>query len=130
MRILIVDDSSATRTFLREALETRDGVGGDVEVTEADGGLEALRVLPRGPYSLVISDINMGGVNGLELLYFIRSNKSYEGMAVLLISTQSAERDRDRGMQLGADGFLAKPFTQEQLRTAVAKVLAKRSGNG
>jgi len=49
---------------------------------------------------------------------------------VLLISTQSSERDRERGMQLGADGFLPKPFSQEQLRAAVAKVLARRSGNG
>lgn len=130
MRILIVDDSSATRTFLREALEARDDTAESVEVTEADGGLEALRVLPRGPYSLVISDINMGGVNGLELLHFIRSNKTYESMGVLLISTQSSERDRERGMQLGADGFLPKPFSQEQLRAAVAKVLARRSGNG
>jgi two-component system chemotaxis response regulator CheY len=130
MRILIVDDSSATRTFLREALEARDEAGTGIEVTEADGGLEALRVLPRGPYSLVISDINMGGVNGLELLHFIRSNKSYEDIGVLLISTQRADKDRERGMQLGADGFLGKPFTQDQLRAAVAKVLAKRGQRG
>ncbi|HEX2736110.1 MAG TPA: response regulator [Polyangiaceae bacterium] len=130
MRILIVDDSSATRTFVREALEARDTPGASSEVVEADNGLEALRVLPRGPYSLVISDINMSGVNGLELLNFIRSNKSYENVGVLLISTQGSEKDKERGRRLGADGYLAKPFTADELRQAVNDVVAKRSAGG
>jgi len=122
MRILIVDDSSATRTFLRESLEATGGISGDVEVAEADGGLEALRLLPRGPYDLVVTDINMGGVNGLELLKFIRGQEQYASTRVLLISTQSSSKDQKRGLDLGADAFLAKPFTSEQLRALVREL--------
>ncbi len=122
MRILIVDDSSATRTFLRESLEATDGDAGDVEVSEADGGLEALRLLPRGPYDLVVTDINMTGVNGLELVKFIRGQEQYASTRVLLISTQSSPKDQQRGLDLGADAFLAKPFTSDQLRTVVSRL--------
>lgn len=130
MRILIVDDSSATRTFLRETLEAKGQWESVVEVTEADSGLEALRVLPRGPYELVITDINMSGVNGLELLNFIRSNKQYESTQVLLISTQKSERDRERGLSLGASAFLAKPFSAEEFRACVTKLLTTGGARG
>lgn len=131
MRILIVDDSSATRTFLRETLESRPGSWDTpLEVTEADSGLEALRVLPRGPYDLVITDINMSGVNGLELLNIIRTHKAYETTLVLLVSTQQSERDRERGLALGADGYLAKPFSAEVLQSSVAELVGRRRRRG
>jgi two-component system chemotaxis response regulator CheY len=128
MRILIVDDSSATRTFLRETLESSPR--GQVEISEADGGLEALRLLPRGPYSLVITDINMSGINGLELLNFIRNHQQHANTPVLLISTQASERDRERGMKLGASAFLAKPFSPEQFRDAVAELVGGAEARG
>ncbi len=122
MRILIVDDSSAMRTFLRETLESAN-TPVRLEVSEADGGLEALRLLPRGPYALVITDINMSGVNGLELLNFIRNADQHRKTKVLLISTQAAERDKQRGLSLGADAFLAKPFASEKLLSVVDGLL-------
>ncbi len=143
MRILIVDDSSATRTFLRESLEVADGDSADrgsadrgsaargsaeIEVSEADSGLEALRLLPRGPYDLVVTDINMSGVNGLELLKFIKDQPQYASTRVLLISTQSSPKDQQRGLDLGADAFLAKPFSSEQLRMLVSKLTGAPSG--
>jgi two-component system, chemotaxis family, chemotaxis protein CheY len=122
VRVLIVEDSPATRAFIRAAL-TDGSLPPELELVEASGGFEALRLLPRGPYAVVITDINMPDINGLELLTFIRSNGRHAPTRVLLISTQSADRDRERGLALGADGFLAKPFTAQDLREAVAKLL-------
>ena len=70
-----------------------------------------LRLLPRGPYDLVITDINMPDINGLELISFIRKSESHKATPVLIISTQSSERDRARGLSLGANGYLIKPFS-------------------
>lgn len=114
-RILIVEDSFSMRAFLRSALEAPGSGLGDIEVVEAASGFDALRLLPRGPYSLVISDINMPHINGLELVRFIRQSDQHKQTRVLLISTQASDRDRERGLQLGADAYLAKPFTPEGL---------------
>ena len=129
-RILVVEDSMAMRAFVRDALEA-DAQLGPTEVVEAESGFEALRLLPRGPWDLVITDINMPDINGLELLSFIRKSEQHRGVPVLLISTQSSERDRERGLKLGADGYLAKPFSPQSLREATAQYLAHAaSSNG
>ncbi len=129
-RILIVEDSPAMRTYVRSALEGAPDLG-DLEIVEASSGFDALRLLPRGAFDLVITDINMPDINGLELIRFVRSNQHLSKVALLIISTQSSERDRARGLALGADEFLAKPFTPELLRSAVSKSLGSRpSGSG
>ena len=120
----------AMRAFVRDALEA-DAELGPTEVVEAESGFEALRLLPRGPWDLVITDINMPDINGLELLSFIRKSEQHRGVPVLLISTQSSERDRERGLKLGADGYLAKPFAPESLRDETARHLTPAaSSNG
>jgi len=123
-KILVVEDSFSMRSFVRSALETGGELGG-VDVVEASGGFEALRLLPRGPYDLVITDINMPDINGLELIQFIRSNEHHRYTPILLISTQSSERDRERGLSLGANGYVAKPFSPEDLRKRVKDQLEK-----
>jgi two-component system chemotaxis response regulator CheY len=115
-RVLIVDDSPSMRAFVRAALEEQPSSVGALEVVEAASGFDALRLLPRGPYALVITDINMPDINGLELVRFIRGNEQHQSTPVVLISTQSSERDRQRGLALGADAYLAKPFTEEALQ--------------
>ena len=124
-KILIVEDSANTRSFVRSALETGSAELGGVDVVEASGGFEALRLLPRGPYDLVITDINMPDINGLELIQFIRSNEHHRSTPILLISTQSSQRDRARGLSLGADGYVTKPFAAEDLVRAAKKLLEK-----
>src|SRR4051794_19038376 len=126
-RILIVEDSPAMRTYVRSTLEGTPELGADVEIVEAASGFDALRLLPRNTYDLVVTDINMPDINGLELIRFVRQSAHLKGVALLIISTQASERDRQRGLALGADEFLAKPFTPEQLRAAVAKCLGARS---
>ena len=115
-RILLVEDSFSMRTFVRTALESEPSKLGDLEVVEAGSGFDALRLLPRGPYDLVITDINMPDINGLELVQFIRRSEQHRATPIVLISTQSSERDRQRGLTLGANAYLTKPFTQEALR--------------
>jgi two-component system chemotaxis response regulator CheY len=124
-RILIVEDSPAMRTYVRGALEGAPELG-DLEIAEAASGFDALRLLPRSSPDLVITDINMPNINGLELVRFVRGNQHLRGVGLLIISTQSSDRDRARGLALGADEYLAKPFTPEQLRAAVAKCLGAR----
>jgi two-component system, chemotaxis family, chemotaxis protein CheY len=121
LRVLLVDDSPATRAFLRAALET--ALGPETELVEASGGFEAFRLLPRGPYDVVITDINMPDINGLELLSFIRNTPQHQRTRVLLISTQQSGKDRQRGEKLGADAFLPKPFTVDQLKECLKQLL-------
>ena len=125
-RILVVEDSLSMRSFIRTALEGGEPELSDMEVVEASGGFEALRLLPRGPYDLVITDINMPDINGLELVQFIRSSEQHKRTPILLISTQSAEKDRERGLSLGADGYVVKPFTPAALRRAAVEQLERR----
>lgn len=127
-RILVVEDSVSTRSLVRAILEEPvfaqlPGVG-PVEVTEAQSGFDAMRLLPRTKYDLIITDINMPDVNGLELIHFIRRSEQYRTTPLVIISTQATERDVDRGMALGADAYVPKPFTPESLRAACAKLLS------
>jgi two-component system, chemotaxis family, chemotaxis protein CheY len=132
-RILVVEDSSAFRAFIRAALESAPELFGasadDVEVVEAASGFDALRLLPRGHYDLVITDINMPDINGLELIRFMRENERYRTVCTFLISTQSSEKDRARGLALGANAFLAKPFTVEALHQAITTHMAVPSAS-
>ena len=123
LRILVVEDSASMRSFVRNALESDSRSPAGVDVVEASSGFEALRLLPRGPYDLVITDINMPDINGLELISFIRKSEAHKATPVLIISTQSSERDRARGLSLGANGYLTKPFSQEALQTEVWRFL-------
>lgn len=124
-RILVVEDSNSTRAFVRSALEAEELAGSPAEVVEAASGFDALRLLPRGSYDLVITDINMPDINGLELLAFIRKSEKHRDVPVLIISTQSAARDRERGLSLGADAYLIKPFSPEDLRQQAGELLAR-----
>jgi two-component system chemotaxis response regulator CheY len=124
-RILVVEDSASTRSFIRSALEAGDRLG-PCDVVEAASGFDALRLLPRGPYDLVITDINMPDINGLELVQFIRKSDRHRSTAIIIISTQSSEKDRQRGLSLGADEYLAKPLGADELISTVDRLLTGR----
>lgn len=120
-RILVVEDSSAMRAYVRAALEG----SGDREVVEAASGLEALRQLPRGPYDLVITDINMPDLSGLELVAFIRRSQ-HKSTPIVIISTEGRDKDRERGLSLGANAYLTKPFQPEDLLRTIAPLLSSQ----
>ncbi len=121
-RILIVEDSETMRSLLTSSLEELDV---PVKITEAASGFDALRLLPREDFDLVVTDINMPDINGLELVSFVRSNERFESTPVVIVSTEGSERDRDKGLELGADAYLVKPFDPDVLREVVSGLLAR-----
>jgi two-component system, chemotaxis family, chemotaxis protein CheY len=129
-RVLVVEDSASARAFVRAVLEDESFAStvGGCEVVEASSGFEAMRLLPRGSYDLIITDINMGDINGLELIHFIRKSEHHRTTPLVIISTQNTERDIERGLALGANAYLPKPFTVEQLRDRVRPYLVVDKG--
>lgn len=121
--ILIVEDSPTMRSLVVSALEELDG---PLRITEAASGFEALRALPRDHYDLIVTDINMPDINGLELVSFVKSNGAYRDIPLVIISTESSERDREKGLSLGAEAYLVKPFEPDELRAIARALLARR----
>lgn len=96
---------------------------GEVEITDAQSGFDAMRLLPRARYDLIITDINMPDVNGLELIHFIKRSEQYRATPLVIISTQATERDVERGKKLGADAYVPKPFEPALLRATCERLL-------
>ena len=117
--ILVVDDSSTTRSLIASHLSET----GDYDIVEAASGFEALKVLPTRKVDLIITDINMPDINGLELIHFVRENPIYRHIPTMIVTTEDSAEDRRRGMELGAREYLVKPFTAEQLKEAVGRAL-------
>lgn len=88
---------------------------GDYEVVGVPSGFEALKALPRSKFDLIITDINMPDINGLELIRFIKDSAQYRDTPLFIMSTEGRERDREKGLKLGANEYLVKPFPPEQL---------------
>jgi two-component system chemotaxis response regulator CheY len=124
--VLVVDDSATTRSLVAAYLAGWR----DIEVLEAGSGFEALRVLPARAVDLIVTDINMPDINGLELISFVRANPNYRRIPVIIISTEHSAEDRKRGLELGASDYLVKPFSAEALRGAVGAALGGRPQGG
>lgn len=115
--ILIADDSRAMRAMLTLTIESI----GDYRIVEVSSGFEALRILPREQVDLILTDINMPDINGLELISYLRENPNYRDIPVIIISTEGSQKDVDKGKQLGANEYVVKPFdpvrVQELIKT-------------
>ncbi|MCX4245792.1 response regulator [Paraliomyxa miuraensis] len=123
-KVLVVEDSRAMRGFVSSILEAT----GEYEVIEVDNGFDALRALPRGDYVLIVTDVNMPDVSGIELTKFVRGNAKYKSIPVVVISTDSASKDLQRAKDAGASDFLAKPFTAEDLLAVIARARVAAAG--
>lgn len=122
-RILIVEDSATMRSLLVSTLESLEL---PLRITQAASGFEALRSLPRDEFDLIVTDINMPDINGLELVSFVKRNAAFRAIPLVIVSTEGSERDREKGLELGADAYLVKPFDPEALRRVARELLAKR----
>ncbi|MFA6055130.1 MAG: response regulator [Thermodesulfovibrionales bacterium] len=117
--ILIVEDSATTRALIRAVIEDM----GDFNIVEAGSGFEALKLLPTQEFNLVITDVNMPDINGLELIHFIKSNPRYSHIPLIIVSTERSEEDKKRGIALGAMSYITKPFKAQELQEVVKQVI-------
>jgi two-component system chemotaxis response regulator CheY len=124
--VLLVEDSSTMRSFIAAALEEE----GALQVTAVPSGFEALRVLPQHRFDLIITDVHMPDINGLELVQFVRKSEAHAQTPVIIISTEGSERDIQRGLELGANEYLPKPFEPEALLELVRRHLTLKAPEG
>ncbi|MDP3236506.1 MAG: response regulator [Myxococcales bacterium] len=119
IRALVVDDSLQLRRSVMYALQKLP----DVVCVEAGDGAEALRKLRGSPFDIVLSDINMPVLDGLKLVAHIRQDAALSKLPVIMITTESAEADRERAMNLGANAYLVKPVQASEVVETVKSLL-------
>lgn len=112
--ILIVDDSAAIRKILQRVLRQTDLPVGEIE--EAGDGAEAVAILKDRSFGLILSDINMPNMDGLELLSRIKEMEHLRNVPVIMITTEGGQSKVMEAVQLGATGYVRKPFTAEQIK--------------
>jgi two-component system, chemotaxis family, chemotaxis protein CheY len=112
--VLIVDDSAAIRKILQRVLrQTEIPIGA---VYEAGDGVEALETLRQQTIGLVLSDINMPNMDGLEFLTKMRAEQIWNSIPVLMVSTEGTQAKVLEAVERGASGYVRKPFTAEQIK--------------
>lgn len=121
LRIIVVDDMSTSRGLITQAL---DGFG-IRQIESAADGPSALQKIAAWPVHLVISDMNMPGMNGLQLLHALRSAPQTRKVGFLLITGKADRQIIETGKQLGMNNFLAKPFQPQDLRGAIEAIVGR-----
>ncbi|MGD9943434.1 MAG: chemotaxis response regulator CheY [Burkholderiaceae bacterium] len=121
MKFLIVDDFSTMRRIVRNLLKEIGFPNAD----EAEDGQAALGKLKAGSFDFVVSDINMPHMNGFDLLSSIRGDAALTHLPVLMVTAEARKEDIVRAAQLGASGYIVKPFTKATLEEKVQKILEK-----
>jgi two-component system chemotaxis response regulator CheY len=120
-RVLIVDDSSVMRKIVGRSLR-QAGLEG-IEVLEASNGSEALSSVRENSFDLILSDINMPLMDGLEFVRQLRSIEAAKEIPVVMITTEAGEGHVVQALSLGASGYIRKPFTPDQIKERVIPLL-------
>lgn len=121
MDVLIVDDSAAIRKILQRVLRQTDLPLGKIE--EAGDGTEAVEILKNRTFGLILSDINMPQMDGLQLLTRIKEMPHLKRVPVIMITTEGGHGKVMEAVQLGAAGYVRKPFTADQIKEKLSGVL-------
>ena len=121
MKALVVDDSLVVRTIITSGIESMG-----FEAVHAGNGQEALDILSKqaSEFQLVLLDWNMPVMNGYEAVQQIKSNDAYSHLCIVMISTESEDEKIDQALAAGANGYLAKPFSEEELAEKINKAMA------
>ncbi|HVE59512.1 MAG TPA: response regulator [Pyrinomonadaceae bacterium] len=118
-RILVVDDSPTIRRMMIASLRSLR----DVEFDEANNGLEAIERLALAPVSLLFLDLNMPDIHGVEVIEFVRGHQAYRDIPICVVTTRGDEESRVQVLRAGANVYLTKPFTPQQLITEANRLL-------
>jgi two-component system chemotaxis response regulator CheY len=120
--VLVVDDSATFRQLLCMSLSRLDGVKPG-SITEAVDGMDALDKIKQNKFDLVLTDIRMPNMDGLELVRQVRKDPNWQNLPIIIISTKGSEGDIELGISLGANGYLSKPISMLKLRELVSSML-------
>jgi two-component system chemotaxis response regulator CheY len=120
-RILIVDDSSVMRKIIERSL--RQAGLEQAEVVEAGNGVEALAQVRKGAFDLILSDINMPAMDGIEFLRQLVTIESTKSVPVVMVTTEGSESRVVEALSIGAKGYIRKPFTPDQIKERVIPLL-------
>jgi two-component system chemotaxis response regulator CheY len=126
--VLIVDDSKSMRKVLKKVLTVSGFRVG--ECLEAGNGKEALDLLANNWIDLVLSDIHMPVMDGIELMRRLNADKSYEDLPVVYVTTESNEARLQEVMTMGARGYIRKPFKPEEIRSLLADIMGEKDESG
>ncbi|MBI5178482.1 MAG: response regulator [Nitrospinae bacterium] len=118
--VLIIDDSPTFRTMVSFALKKIADFGMELQ---AGDGLEALDALAKNRVDLMVCDVNMPNMNGLEFLKAVKTDEKLKGIPIIMLTTEGKEEDKERALKLGAEGYLSKPFKPQALKAEIERLL-------
>jgi two-component system chemotaxis response regulator CheY len=120
-QILIVDDSPTIRRMVKASLST---LSSGMQFVEAGSGLEAIERLALGPVDLMVLDLNMPDMHGLEVLGFVRSHSKFRQVPVIILTTRGDDASRTAALEAGATAYMTKPFAVVDLAAQARQLLA------
>jgi two-component system chemotaxis response regulator CheY len=121
MLILIVDDSATIRKMVRASLQQLEGAAFD----EAASGLEAIERLALAPVALIVLDLNMPDMHGIDVLKFVRSHGVHRAVPIVVLTTRGDEGSREAAERAGATAYLTKPFAPAALAATARDLLVR-----
>ena len=123
-RILIADDSPTIRKMVRASLQPLN----QAQFVEAGTGLEAIEQLALASVQLVVLDLNMPDMHGMEVIDFVRKHQAYRDIPIVVLTTKGEETSRTQALAAGANRYLTKPFDPRQLADVVGSLLGRVDG--
>ena len=121
MKILIVDDFSTMRRIIKNLLRDL----GFNNIMEADDGTTALPLLQKGSFDFLVTDWNMPGMQGIDLLIAIREDPDLSSLPVLMLTAESKREQIIEAAQAGVNGYVVKPFTAQTLKEKIDKIFER-----
>ena len=120
MKILVVDDDKTTRKLLSLYLK-----GKGYEIATAENGLDAMEKLGAGDINLIVTDMNMPYMDGIELTKTLRSDAAAGNIPIIMVTTEADEDERKKALEAGVDDYLVKPTNAEQISESIKMILKK-----
>ena len=121
LRFLVVEDSPTMRQLISFSLKRFKGC----KIVEAVDGVDALKKLQTEAVDMILTDINMPVMDGLKLVSLVRQNAKTRDLPIIIITTEGAQEDRDRGLALGANAYISKPIQSSHLLKVIGDVIEK-----
>jgi two-component system, chemotaxis family, chemotaxis protein CheY len=119
-RILVVDDSATIRKMVKASLAPL----GATEFIDAATGLEAIEQLALGGVGLIVLDLNMPDMHGIDVMKFVRAHSGYKDLPIIVLTTRADEESRTTATNAGATSYMTKPFVPQTLATTALALLA------